>query len=511
MSEGGGLSAGELQRRAIRGATWSTISSTVALPLAILVSVVLARTLGPQEFARFAFLSFLVPFLFGATDLGFGQAMTRFASQSFAAGDLPGTRDLLGKALGWNLLRLPMVSAITVIVVGPDPVLALVLVGSLIASNAGSGLLFSIQAENRGAVNAKLAFLAAVTSGVSSMIAAVSGASGTTVFVVNLVAGVVVVPGWILVANPSLRRAAMTPRMPRALPDVFWRYAITVLVLSLLSTLVFSRSEVAILEFLGEHQALAVFALAFGLAQRLTTPVDTILGPLLPALSAIAGAHPERMRAGFDRALRISSAAVAFLAGAAVIGTMLIAPVMFGPEYAGTGTAFAALAAVSLLRAGGQPYLALAHAIGRPAILLRANIVALVVDVALAFALIPSLGLWGAVIANAVGGAIAIVMTARATAVASDLRHVDVPFVRLGVLALVSCAAAYGLGLAGGEIHAAVGAVAAFAGGTTCFVVLARLSGGLLPAADADVLFDLLPARLVRIARPVIVAPSQAA
>lgn len=508
MSSDNGLSAGELQRRAMRGAMWSTVSSTVSLPLAIVVSVVLARALGPDEFARFAFLTFMVPFVLSLSDLGFSHATVRAASQTFAGGELERTREILGKALGWNLLRLPLIVAVAVAVAQPGPTLGILLAAAFVLSAAGSGLMFALQAENRGATNAQLAFIQGLTANISSIVAAVSGASGTTVFVINLVAGVVAIPGWLLVANPSLRRAAMTPRIPRELPHGFWGYGVTTLVVSLLSMLVFSRSEVAILEFLGEQHALAVFALAFGLAQRLTTPVDTILGPLVLALSAIVGAHPDRVQASFGRALRLSSAGVAFLAGAAVIGTMFAAPILFGPEYEGTAAAFAALAGVSLARAAAQPYLALAHALGRPGILIQANSVALVADVAIAFALIPPLGLWGAVVANAAGGAIAIVLTVRATQAASNVSAASVPALRLTLAAGISCAAAYGLGVAAGEIHAAAGALMAFAAGTGCFALLARVSGGLLPASDAAVLFEALPARLARLSRPIVVARS---
>lgn len=497
-----GLAPRELQSRALRGATWSSVSSVVSLPVAIAVSVVLARSLGPEQFARFAYLTFLVPLLFTLTDLGFSSATTRLASQSFAAGDLAATRELLGKTLGWNLLRVPLLSAIVIAIARPGPVVGLVIVVAVALTSASVGLLFALHAENRGAANAKLAFLQGIAAGVSSAVAALAGASGTTVWAVNMVSGIIAVPGYLLIANPALRRAALTPRMPRGLPGGFWRYGIAALGVSLLSTLVFSRSEIAILEALGEHHALAVFALAFGLAQRLTAPVDTLLGPLMPALSALAGAHPERMQAGFGRALRLSATGVAFLAAAAGVGTMLIAPVLFGAEYEGVGPAFLALAAVTLVRGAVQPYIALAHAIGRPGILMRANLIALLVDVAIAIALIPPLGLWGAVVANVAGGLLALALMIRMTPGAERLSHSGVPVARLVALAAVSSLVAYGLGLAAGELHPGAGALTAFVAGTGCFLVLAGRSGGLLPADDAAVLLRTLPARMPALARP---------
>jgi len=504
MSQDPGLAAAELQRRAARGATWSTISVTVSLPLAIAVSVILARSLGPEQFARFAYLTFLVPLLIVLLELGFAPAIIRAGSQAFARGDLAGTRDLLSKAFGWSLLRLPIVCAVVLVIARPEPAIAVVVVAALVLLTAGGAIVFSLQVENRGATSAKLAFLQGFASSVSSIVAASVSDSGTTVWAITLASGVAVLPVWLVVADPSLRRAALRPRLPRGLPEGFWRYGVTATVLALVSTLVFSRSEVVILEALGEQQALAVFALAFGLAQRLTTPVDTLLGPLIPALSAIASAHPERLRPGFGRALRLSSTAVAFLAGAAFIGTTLAAPVLFGPEYEGTAAVFAALAGVSLLRSAAQPYIAVAHAVGRLGGLVRANGIALIVDVALAVALIPTLGVWGAVIANAVGALLALVLSVRAIPQAGSVRDAGVPTRKLLAVTGGSVAAAYAAGAVGGTAGPAIGALAAYAVGACAFLTLARIFGGLLRESDSAVLLDVLPSRIARFSRPFI-------
>lgn len=505
-----GLSPRELQRRAMRGVAWSSISSMVSLPLAIVASAVVARSLGPQEFARFAYLHFLVPLLLVISDLGFGDAMKRAASQAFAVGDLARTRELLGKTMGWNIVRIPVICALALAVARPGPEIALVLVGGLVLLSLSAGLTFSLHAENRGATDAKLSFLRGFATSVSSIVGALAGASGTDLWAITFVSAVVAVPGWILVANPALRRAALTPRLPRELPERFWTYGVTVLISTILAMLVFSRSEVVILEALGEHQALAVFALAYGLAQRLTTPVDTILGPLVPALSALSSASPDRMDAGFGRALRLSSAAVACLTSAAGVGTVLAAPILFGPQYAGVGVVFAALAAISLVQSAVQPYLALAYALGRPGFLIRVNAIALAGDVAVALALIPTIGLWGAVIANATGGILAIGLTVRGLPSANSVRAAGVPVAALLRLAALSCLAAYLVGRLAGELHPVAGALAAFAAGACSFFALARLFGGPLPAGDAGVLLDVLPGRLARFTRSTVIAPEAA-
>lgn len=499
--ETAGLEPRELQSRALRGATWSSISSVLALPLAIAVSIVLARKLGPEGYARFAYLTFTVPLLISLTDLGFAQATNRAVSQAFASGDIERTRELLGKALGWNLLRLPFLCALVLMLARPTLLGAGLVVAFLAVSTGGAGLVFSLQAENRGATLAKLAFSGSLTVAGAAVAAALLGAEPTTVWAASFAAGAAVAPGWLMASSPRLRRSALTPRLPRGLRPAFWRFAILALATTTGDVLVFSRSEVLILEALDQHQALAVFALAYGLSQRLTTPIDTLLGPLTTALSALGAAHPTRSRAGFERALRLSSVAVAFLAGTALVGTALLAPLMYGEAYAGVALAFTTLAAVSLVQSMAQPYSALAYASGRPALLLRALGIALAADLAVAFALIPPLGLWGAVIANAAGGLIALVLTIRGVAGRGSLHLAEVSTLRLAAVTLASCAAAYLAGFAGGSVHAALGAFAAFAAGPAAFLSLTSAAGGLLPKADVEVLLSVLPRRLAFVSR----------
>lgn len=492
----GGLAPSAIQTLAIRGITWSSASSVVALPLAIAVSVVLARTLGPEGYARFVYLTFIVSLTGSLMDLGFAHAMTRSVSQTFASGELERTRKLLGAALGWNLVRLPLLCVMVLAIARPGPLGTVLVITVIAVSTAGAGLVFSLQAENRGATLAKFALVEGLASGAATIGAALAGADATTVWAVSFASGAVVAPAWVVAANPRLRRAALTPRLPRGLTAGFWRFGILSLVSALGTTLVFSRSEIVLLEALDEQRALAVFALAYGLSQRLTTPIDTFLGPLTTALSALGGAHPQRFRAGFERALRLSAVASAFLAGSALVGLALLAPLMYGKAYSGVGLAFTALAVVSLLQSIAQPYTALAYASGRPAILLRALAVALLADVAVALALIPSFGLWGAVAANAVGGLTALALTLRAVAGPASLRLADVPVLRLAGVTGTSCAAAYAAGLLGGSFHDAAGAVAAFALGPASFLALMRATGGVLPKRDIEVLLGILPRRL---------------
>jgi O-antigen/teichoic acid export membrane protein len=491
----------EIQARAVRGISWSTLSSVATLPLSIVVSVVLAHRLGTTGFARFALLAFLVPLATQVLDGGFWLAATRSTSRTFAAGDLDATRDLLGKSVGFSLLKLPVVLAIVLSVARPGLGAALALVAYFAVTYLGTGLSLALSGENRISVLAKLAFVQALGSGGAAIGAALLGAGAVGVYAASLLGGAVSAPGLLLAANPALRRAALRPRLPRALPDGFWRFGLLSLASSVAYLLVFSRSEIVVLDLLGSHRDVAVFALAYGLAQRLTTPVDTLLGPLIPALAALDAVDGERLRAGFERALRIAAAGVAFLAGSAVVGTIYVAPVLFGPKYEGVGLAFAALAGISLLQSAAHPYTALVYALGRPWIAVRALVVALVVDLGVAVALVPPLGIWGAIVANAAGALTAIALAARAALGRGSVRRAGVRLLNLGLAAALAAECALIAGATVTHVNALLGALAAYAAGTVGFGLAAKFVGGLLPTGDADVIRRALPAPLAVLAR----------
>lgn len=498
ISEDVGINARELQSRLLTGVSWSMVSVAVSIPLALLVSVVLARTLGPAGFARYAFLAFTAPLVvWAATDFGVEGSAVRLASQSLASGDLAAGGAILGKALGWNLARLPIVCVLVLLLARPAPWAAAVIVASLVLLHAASGAKLSLLAENRAAVQARLSFVAGVVASAVTIAAALLGATPTSIWALGFSCAAIVVPGQIFAADARLRRSVLTPRMPLRLPTGFWTYGIGSFAIALAGMLVFSRSEILILQVLHRREALAVFALAAGLAQRMTMPIETLLGPLIPALAALDAAHPERLQAGFARALRLCLGGIAFAGGAGLAGIAFAAPLLFGRAYRDVGAVFAALAVAALARAATQPFAALAYAVGRPQLLFVPLGVALALDTAIAFASIPFIGVWGAVAANMVGVASGLLLLARATAGLGQGRRAGVPLLRLLAVSLTAALTATVAGLLIRKVSEPAGVVAAFIVGPAVYLALGRGSGS-LPQSDVQVLLDALPQRLTR-------------
>ena len=106
--------------------------------------------------------------------------------------------------------------------------------------------------------------LAVVTS------AAESHAAGPT-FAARLALSVLAPVGATFLAPSEIRRAAFKPILPRNWPPGFARYSRRTLVAGLVTTLVFSRCEILVLDAYGDIAAAALFALAAGLAAQ-TSP-----------------------------------------------------------------------------------------------------------------------------------------------------------------------------------------------------------------------------------------------
>lgn len=490
----------EIQRRTLGGIAWSTASSVLGLPISIGVSVVLARSLGPEAFARFAYLTFLVPTLLAVSDLGFTQAATREAARRLGEGDEDGARLILGKTTGWSLLRAPAAAGIALAIARPPLAVSLVVVAAIVALQATVGLNVALNADNRFAMQAKLMFGGLVVTSAVTVSAALAGATATTVWALSSATSAVVVPGWLALAPRTLVAGALRPRLPRRLGDGFWRFATTTLVTSLGYGLVFSRSEVVVLDAFHHHHALAVFAVAYGISQRLTTPVDTILGPLIPALSALDAAHPDRIGHAFERVVRVAAVGVAGLAVAAVAGSALLVPILYGSQYGGAVAAFLVLVVCSLLQSAAQPYIALAYARGRAGVVLRAYALALAVDLALALVLVPRWPLAGAVAANAAAAATAVACICRWVDGPARLRRAGIRALPLAATATAAMGVSLAVGLAAARIAPAAGALAAFATGGALALLLAPRAAAVLAPDDLRALRDALPPPVRRVA-----------
>lgn len=189
--------------------------------------------------------------------------------------------------------------------------------------------------------------------------------------------------------RPTLVWARVRPLVPRAVP----------LMLSGLMALVVYNSDFFFLRIFRDSTAVGLYGVAYMLVSFLLNLGTAFNQSLLPTLAGLeAGSVDERSL------YRTSMAQVFALTLPAAVGGALVAPgiiaVAFGEGYALSAPALAwLLPSVPLVLLRGVPTMALI-ARGREDRVLRINLVATGVNLALNFALIPGLGILGAALST---------------------------------------------------------------------------------------------------------------
>jgi O-antigen/teichoic acid export membrane protein len=492
------LTAGDLQRRAISGSFWTAVNALVGVPVAFIANAVVARYLGVTDYGRLAFLTLGLSLAVQVTNFGVSDSTVRWGAVAHAMGKREQVDRLLRKSLGYHLLfQLPLLVA-TVLWLSRGS--ALLIQGVLLVSVAvpaalGSAAL-SLSIENRLAAGAKLALVSGVAVQTAVAVTAVLSQSPVAVWATRSVAGCVLLPLNFLLLDRARRAVALKPKLPKHLPPGFWRYASFSFAAALVATLVFSRSELFLLQSLGGPVALGTFALAFGLSQQVTSPADALVGPLLPAISALVSAHPSRSVPALLRATRFAALICGVLTGVAIPALYFLVPLLYGSEFRPSAALFLPLAFVSCLQSVSHPVNTFTRARGRNDILLRAYCWALVVDLVLAVSLILLIGVWGAVLANVFAQSFALIAISNA-----ELTYLGVPRRHyLSAIAFLGVGSAIGLLtlvlVTPFRLPPLLGAPLAGSVGLALLCMLSRLTRTGVEATDGLALVDSLPRAL---------------
>jgi O-antigen/teichoic acid export membrane protein len=259
----------------------------------------------------------------------------------------------------------------------------------------------------------------------------------------------------------------------------FWSFAATTSVIVIISFVVWRRSEVFILQHYSTDAQIAFYSIAFAAVSGLSKLPETVETVTMPAVANLMGTgQDERIRRGFWRALRLLVLATfPLVAGVAVAGPALL-ELAYGSAYSDAGPVLLAMLAPLLV----QPMLRVSegvlYGLGRPRFIVFAGLAATVVDVGLAFLLIPSYDAVGAAIAN--GAAVLVAGVPCLWVVGSLYRPVALPWGPMARAVLVSVCVAGGAWVA----LEAVGTLASVAAGMLAGLAAALLARPLL-AEDA--------------------------
>ena len=491
----GAMSREGLQERAVRGAVWTVIHTFIAIPVAFLVNLLMARVLGAADYGRLAFLTALMEVVSRMLTAGFGSAVIQFGAKAHAAGRTAAVSRLLSQSQGFRLLVvMPALSLVVLLFADvPPSVIAIAIVFGIAVPAALDGAVACLTIENKTADGAKIALVTSLATQVAVVLVVLLVGTPDAVWTIRLIVSGVAVALCLVPISAAYRRAVLRPALPRGMPIGFWRYAVPVGLASVIGGLVMSRSEIFFMNWLAAPAAVGVFALAFGLAGHVFAPAQAFVGPLVPAISGLLEVDAQAVRPAFRRVLRAGATVVGLVEAVAVVPLAVLVPVLYGPEFAEAGPVVVALGVSAGFVTVASPVVAFVSARLSAGEMLRATSVALVVDVALALSLIPTLGVWGAVIANVAGSMTSLLLLTR-----SELRGLGIT-VSLAVRDALPCFV--GAALAGGLMVAAAAvpgnewlrALGAAAVGGLLYVAILRVSRSGLTVPDADAIIRVLP------------------
>lgn len=388
----------------VRGSIWTALATSITIPLTLIASVILARSLGPEELGRFATYVAAFALVTALTNLGWSEATVQWLASANAREDEEDRSRLISRCTGYHLFVAGPASAVTAYVLLQSSGVAVAVAAAVlvwITQLLGTTYVV-LTAGARNATSAQIGLITTTATQLGLVTAAIASRDAELTWSVVLGFGVV---GPVLAVGALTRqerRALLHPQLTWRLPRGFAAYALSACAAGLVATLVVGRSEVFVLRAYELVTAAGIFAVITGLASQLTSPLDSLLGPLTPIAAAIFAVDQDRARRVFRRSLRVSAALGTAAACLMVpIGVALIEPV-YGADFAAGALPFLALGLVSCLQTVLLPLGAFAFATRSAGQVLRANLVALGADVVLTFSLIPVIGLMGAVVANGV-------------------------------------------------------------------------------------------------------------
>jgi len=440
----------------------STLFALVAMALdkggGVLVLLLLARLLAPEDFGRYAALMSLLAFLQIAAEFGQEPVLVRLLAQQRAAGRVD---DLVRGAISMRLWL--------AVAAG----LVLVAAGRLVMPSLGVGALALAAGGLVASAGMALRALFRAVQRIEALCVIALMRVGT--FTVALIAGhllgygfLAAIGGWALgqlaasLTAAALARSRVAPG-PRWSGEVAGRLARSGWALAANAFLLTTTLRVGHLIVLRLEGPAAVGHLAAGaqLAEAFALLPEAVMLTLLPVLSAYEIDRPAAQRALGAQAVRW----FVLLALPVIIVVSVLAPtllgVLYGPAYVEGAAALRILAWLALLAATGTVFTNLLIARGLERSLLAVNAIGSGLTLGLSLVAVPRFGFVGAaaatLVASVVSQAVLLALAPMRADVAACLRPLPGPIALAIVLVLG------GIVLGGSSVTAAGVAVAIFA------------------------------------------------
>ena len=194
-----------LQSGAVRGAVWTVIHTFISVPVAFVVNLIIARTLGAPDYGRLAFLTALMEIVSAVMAGGFTAAVIQFGAKAHAAGRTADVARLLSQAQGFRLLVvMPVLTLLVLLVADVSPqALAVAVVFGVVLPAALDGTVACLTIENKTAQAAQIVLIISLVMQVVVTVVAIGTGNPDAIWPSRLV---VMGVGLLLCLLPDLAR-----------------------------------------------------------------------------------------------------------------------------------------------------------------------------------------------------------------------------------------------------------------------------------------------------------------
>ncbi len=397
----------------LRGALLKGADTAISIASALIVSVVLARTLGPEQFGLYSLVMTVTTFTYVLARFGIGETVNRYVAELDGSGERA-----LAALVGRRGLRLGLLTsgaATAALALGAAPLAAffehqelrlyLVLGGaSLVPLMLGSVFVNVLLGLQQYRYLVWMNILISPLWVTASSVVVLSGGGVVGVLLVSIAAEVA---GLALLGWRSYREIGIPARratMPPSLGGRLMRYNLAVAALLVINMVVWQRSELIFLGRFADVHQLAYYAIPFALTERLTEIAPgALVGVVLPSLAqAYGAADVARFTSLFSESVRWL-AVLTFpicLLGIPLAGAVVA--LLYGPAYTPAVPVLQILLIAMVFGVLGKAASSALLGLESQGWLLKTGAIAVVLSIALDLLLIPRWGALGAASANAV-------------------------------------------------------------------------------------------------------------
>jgi len=388
----------------VRNTFWFGLVTVIGLASGVMMSVVLARWLGPARMGDFSYILWVTRTLTALASLGFAVGTTRYTASALAQGDPALAWGIVERMKRQQFIATAVVAAAMmpiILAVAPDAIrwpLALVCLG-LFPITLEHIFSHAVYGANRYDLTTQVSTIKMGLHFAGTVIALALGFDIVGIVVGNMV-------GTTISALLQQRRARSiypdtAAPVPPALRHDMRAYLVPLSVVVVLDALVWDRSEVFFLRFWTSSHDIAFYSLAFGLATKAMIFPEITIGALLPTFSGLHGRGAmDEFRGVYRGALRNVTLVGAPIAAVTTAIAPALVTLLYGEVYRPVAALLSVMMIVAVFASMRKVAWTALRGLGDRRCAVTATSVAAAINIAAAVAFIPAWGTWGAVGAN---------------------------------------------------------------------------------------------------------------